>query len=150
SELGFDLFQWLRELRLQKIVANRNCGFHFHPTVEFLRAAVPKVNSTLHRASHDAVVDQFKNILWLLQRRHYFLHYILWLGHGLVCACHRVSRARVNFNQCSELLLELQGPTAFYHHPAALSGSMYELAFPSSVSNEFGFDLFQWLRKLRP
>src|SRR5262245_33246039 len=60
-----------------------------------------------------------------------------------------VSTAPVNLNQRSKLFLELQRPPAFYHHAATFSRSMHQLAFPSSVLNEFGLDLFQWLRELR-
>jgi hypothetical protein len=56
NEFGVDLFQWLRELRPQKIVANFAYSFLFPPTIEPLGAAVPKVYSTLYRASHDAIV----------------------------------------------------------------------------------------------
>src|SRR5262249_43251201 len=75
NEFGLDLFQWLRELRLQKIVANSANGFLSPPAIEFLGAMVPKVNSTRHATSHDAVIDQLKNILRLLIRRHCLFHW---------------------------------------------------------------------------
>jgi hypothetical protein len=67
DEFGFDLFQWLRELRAQKIVANFAHSFVFPPTIERLGAGVPKVYSTLYRASHDAIVKTLKKIFILLQ-----------------------------------------------------------------------------------
>src|SRR5215475_1969376 len=57
--------------------------------------------------------------------------------------------SRVNLNYLSGLFREIQSPPALYRHPAAISGGMHKLAFPSSVSKEFGFDLFQWFRELR-
>jgi len=57
----------------QKIVANSAYRFVFPPAIELLGAAIPKVNPTLHAASHDA--DELKNILKLLQRRHCFLQW---------------------------------------------------------------------------
>jgi hypothetical protein len=67
DEFGFDLFQWLRELRAQKIVANLAYDFLFPPTIETLGAAVPKIYSTVHRASHNAIVKTLKKIFILLQ-----------------------------------------------------------------------------------
>src|SRR5262245_27234406 len=59
-----------------------------------------------------------------------------------------ISKGRVNLNDCSRLFLKIQNPAAFYHHVVTISGGMHQLAFPSSVSNEFGLDLFQWFREL--
>src|SRR5262245_2810673 len=70
NEFGLDLFQRLRKLRLQKIVANSANGFLSPPAIEFLGAMVPKVNSTLYAASHDAVVHKLKKMLRLLQHGH--------------------------------------------------------------------------------
>jgi hypothetical protein len=77
NELGLDLFQRFRKLRLQKIVADSAYGFLFPPAIELRGAAIPRVNSTLHRANHDAIVYELKKTLRLLQLGHCFLRQIL-------------------------------------------------------------------------
>ena len=68
-----DLFQRLRELRLQKIVADSAYSFLFPPAIELLSAVVPKVNHPVYGASHDAIVYELKIILRLLEQSHCFL-----------------------------------------------------------------------------
>jgi hypothetical protein len=53
-------------------MANFAYDFLFPPAIELLGTVVPKVNYTLHGASHDAVIYELKNLLRLLQRRHFF------------------------------------------------------------------------------
>jgi hypothetical protein len=48
-------------------MADSAYGFLFLPAIELLGTAVPKVNSTLHGASHDAIVYELKKMLMLLQ-----------------------------------------------------------------------------------
>jgi hypothetical protein len=67
NEFRVDLLQRLRELRLQKVMANSAYGFFFLPTIEALGAAVPKVYSTLYGASHDAITYALQQISILLQ-----------------------------------------------------------------------------------
>src|SRR5262249_8384619 len=101
NEFGLDLFQWLRELRLQKIVANFANGFLSPAAIEFLGAMVPKVNSTLYAASHDAVVYELKKILWMLQHRHRLMQCTLWLfvlTQGALCMPPGIIGARVDLN----------------------------------------------------
>src|SRR5262249_52911539 len=108
NEFGLDLFQWLRELRLQKIVANSANGFLSPPAIEFLGTMVPKVNSTLYAASHDAIVYELKKMLRLLQHGHCcstkfvcflppekvrcFINFYLWLN---------IKKARSNLSKNS-------------------------------------------------
>src|SRR5262245_63490744 len=46
--LGLDLFRFLLELRLQKIVTNSANGFLSPPTIEFFGAIVPITRSSLY------------------------------------------------------------------------------------------------------
>src|SRR5207253_7757424 len=62
NEFGLDFFQWFRELRLQKIVADSAYGFLFLPAKQLRGAAVPRINSTLHCASHDATFFMFLDL----------------------------------------------------------------------------------------
>jgi hypothetical protein len=63
DELGIYFFQWYWEFRLQKTVAESAYDFLLSPAIKLLGAAVPKVNSTLNRASHNAIVYEIKIIL---------------------------------------------------------------------------------------
>ena len=67
-------------------------------------------------------------------------------GLGVSCG---IGSGRVNLNDLSRSSVNIQGPSAFYLHPATIPGGMHELAFPLALSDEFGFDLFQWFRELR-
>jgi hypothetical protein len=54
-------------------VANFAYGFLFPPAIELFGAVVPKVNGTVHGASHDAIVCELKKTFRLVQRRHCLL-----------------------------------------------------------------------------
>ena len=66
SKIGLDFFQWLWELRLQQIMTHLPDGLFFSPTIELLSTAVPKIDSTLYRARHNAFGQQFKQVLMAL------------------------------------------------------------------------------------
>jgi len=70
-------------------VADFAYGFLFSPTIEFFSAAIPKADDTLHAASHNAVIDELKNSLRVLQRRHRLLQQAL-LDMSLIGSLHKL------------------------------------------------------------
>jgi hypothetical protein len=70
NKFAIDLLQRLRKLRLQKLMANPADSFLLPPAIEVLRAPVPRLYSTVYRASHDAFICI---VFMLLRAGHGFL-----------------------------------------------------------------------------